>query len=170
MKVHTTSGGGSEWRLDVVATRRIRGPYINRDRRYVAEWVIKNYPRAQVFYNLRLGLPPREIAAAFPGTNADRMARVWKKTCDAVVITDDSMILVEGELRRPLEALGELLVYRDLLSTTPELQPYLGRKVRTVLLCPVEDPSLDLQLRELGIEKAVFRPPWVEDYLREVNR
>lgn len=153
-----------------MTTRRVRGPYVQRDRRYVAEWVIKNYPQAQVFYNLRLGPPPAEIAAAYPGLDADRYARVWKKTCDAVVITGDEIVLIEGELRRPLLALGELLIYRALLSTTPELKPYSRLPVRTILLCPIEDPTLEIQLRESKIEKAVYRPPWVDQYLKEVMR
>ena len=154
----------------MVRERRVRGPYTLRDKRYVAEWVIENYPYAEVFFNLRLGPVPAEVAAAFPGVDADRYARVWKKSCDAVVITADEMILIEGELRRPLLALGELLIYRDLLSTTPELRAYSNRRVRTVLLCPVEDPTLDVTLTEHKIEKAVYRPPWVNEYLREVQR
>ena len=150
--------------------RRVRGPYTLRDRRYVAQWVIENYPHAQVFYNLRLGGVPSEVAARYPGVDVNRMARVFKKTCDAVVVTSDELILVEGELRRPLLALGELLVYRDLISTTPELQPWSHFHVRTVLLCPVEDPTLDITLTRHKIEKAVFKPPWVEEYLREVMK
>lgn len=150
--------------------RRIRGPYVLRDRRYVAEWVIENYPHAQVFYNLRLGPPPAEISAAYPGLDVDRYARVWKKTCDAVVVTEEELFLIEGELRRPLLALGELLIYRDLLSTTPELKPYIGLRVRTILLCPIEDPTLEMTLKEHKIEKALYRPPWVEEYLKEVQR
>ena len=136
----------------------------------MAEWVITNYPHAEVFYNLRLGPPPAEISAAFPGIDVDKYARVWKKTCDAVVITEEELILIEGELRRPLLALGELIIYRDLLSTTPELRQYSHLPVRTVLLCPIEDPTLDMTLREHKIEKALYRPPWVDQYLKEVMR
>lgn len=150
--------------------RRVRGPYVQRDRRYVAEWVIEFYPHAEVFYNLRLGPPPAEIVAAFPGVDVDRWARVYKKTCDAVVVTAEEIILIEAELRRPLLALGELLIYRDLLSTTPELRPHTGKRVRTILLCPVEDPTLEVTLIEHKIEKAVYRPPWVDQYLREVMK
>ena len=150
--------------------RRVRGPYVQRDRRYVAEWVIEHYPHAEVFYNLRLGPPPAGIAERFPGIDADRYARVWKKTCDAVVVTEKELILIEGELRRPLLALGELLIYRDMITTTPELKPYSRLPVRAVLLCPIEDPTLELSLREHGIEKAVYRPPWVDQYLKEVQR
>lgn len=147
---------------------RPRKPYVQRDRRFVAEYVDQIYPHDRVFFNLRLGPAPVALAQKYPDLDVNRYARVWKKTCDAVVITRDQVVLIEGELRRPLLALGELLIYRDLLFQTPELKPYTGMPVRSVLLCPVYDPSLELQLKEHNIEAVIFRPKWVEDYLREV--
>ena len=147
-----------------------RKPYVQRDRRYVVEYCEEAFPHARLFFNLRMGPPPIAVAEAYPGLDVDRYARVWKKTCDAVAVTDDELVLIEGELRRPTEGLGELLVYRDLIATTPELQPYLNRRIRTVLLCPVVDPTITLQLKEHNIEMVLFRPRWVEDYLREVMR
>jgi hypothetical protein len=147
-----------------------RKPYVQRDRRYVAEFVDQYYPHDRVFFNLRLGPPPIAMAEAYPGLNVDRYARVWKKTCDAVVVTADEMVLIEGELRRPLLALGELISYRDLLSLTPELKAFGGKPIRSILLCPLTDPTLELQLKEHNIQAVVFRPKWVEEYLKEVNR
>lgn len=147
-----------------------RKPYVQRDIRYVAEYVDQNYPHDKVFFNLRLGPPPIGVAEKYPGVDVNRYARVWKKTCDAVVVTVTEVVLIEGELRRPLLALGELVIYRDLLFQTPELVPYTGRPVRSILLCPVYDPTLELQLKEHKIEAAVFRPKWVDDYLKEVMR
>ncbi len=150
--------------------RTIRGPYVQRDRRYIQEWVLRFFPSYIHFFNMRLGQAPPQIATQHPTLNIDRWARVWKKTADYVGVGPEEIILAEGELRRPVEAIGELQVYRDLLSTTFDLRPYLNRPVKTYLVCPVDDPTLDLRLHELGIIKAVFRPPWVEDYLREVFR
>ena len=145
-----------------------RKPYVQRDRRYVAEYVDQVYPRDKVFFNLRLGPAPIGVAEKYPGVDVDRYARVWKKTCDAVVVTENEVVLIEGELRRPLLALGELISYRDLLFQTPELAPYAKMPVKSILLCPVYDPTLELQLKEHNIETAVFRPKWVDDYLKEV--
>jgi hypothetical protein len=149
---------------------RPRKPYVQRDRRYVVEFVDQHYPHDKAFFNLRMGPPPIAVAEAYPGLDVDRYARVYKKTCDAVVVAEDEIILIEGELRRPVEGLGELLVYRDLIATTPELKPYLPRKLRTILVCPLVDPTMSLQLRERDVELAIFRPKWVEDYLKEVMR
>jgi hypothetical protein len=147
-----------------------RKPYVQRDRRYVVEYVSGKWPNDTQFFNLRMGPAPISVAEAYPGLDVDRYARVWKKTCDAVVVTKDEIILIEGELRRPTEGLGELLVYRDLINTTPELKPYLGKKVRTVLLCPIIDPTMTMQLRDNKVELELFKPAWVEQYLREVMK
>lgn len=147
-----------------------RKPYVQRDRRYVIEWVNENYPADKVFFNLRLGPPTLAIAEKYPGIDVNRYARVWKRTCDAVVITKDEILLIEGELRRPVEGLGELLVYRDLIWATPELKPYSGRKVRTILLVPLHDPQTEGIANKNEIEIIIYRPRWVEEYLREVMR
>ncbi len=147
-----------------------RKPYVQRDRRYVAEYVDQAYPHARVYFNLRLGPPPIGVAEKYPGLDVQKYARVWKKTCDAVVVTDQEVVLIEGELRRPLLALGELISYRDLLFQTPELTPYSKLTVRSILLCPVYDPTLELQLKENKIEAVVFRTKWVDEYLKEVMR
>lgn len=153
-----------------MAQPRPRKPYVLRDRRYVVEFVDQNWPRSRAFFNLRMGEPPIAVAQAYPGLDVSRYARVFKKTCDAVVITEDEIILIEGELRRPVEGLGELLVYRDLIATTPELRPYLSRKIRTILVCPLADPTMVQQLEDRDVELAIFKPKWVEDYLKEVMR
>lgn len=147
-----------------------RKPYTQRDRRYVAEYVDQVYPHDKVFFNLRLGPPPIATAERYPGVDVNRYARVWKKTCDAVVVTEKEVVLIEGELRRPLLALGELISYRDLLFQTPELMAYAKLPVKSILLCPVYDPTLELQLKEHNIEAVVFRPKWADDYLKEVMR
>jgi len=147
-----------------------RKPYQQRDRRYVVEYCGEKWPNDTWFFNLRMGPAPISVAEKYPGMDVDRYARVWKKTSDAVVVTKDEIILIEGELRRPTMALGELLVYRDLINTTPELQPYLGRKLRTILLCPVEDPTITMQLRDHNVELALYKPAWVETYLKEVMK
>ncbi len=147
-----------------------RKPYVQRDRRYVVEYVTNTYPHDLAWFNLRMGMAPISVAEAHPGMDVDRYARVWKKTCDAVVVTPNEIVLIEGELRRPSLALGELLVYRDLISTTTELKPYSGRAIKTILLCPITDPTLTMQLKDHKIDLAVYRPKWVEQYLQEVMK
>jgi hypothetical protein len=147
-----------------------RKPYVQRDRRYVIEWVNENYPNDRVFFNFRLGPAPLALAEKYPGIDINRYARVWKRTCDAVIITKDEILLIEGELRRPVEGLGELLIYRDLIWSTTELSPYRDHKIRTILLVPLHDPQADAVAKKNEVETIIYRPKWVDEYLKEVMR
>jgi len=158
----------------VTTTQRIepkpRGTYVHRDTRYVSEWVSATFPHDLAAFNVRLGPAPLELRLRYPDLDIERWARVWAKTADAIVITPNALLLIEGELRRPVVAIGELLVYRDLVPQTFSLARYWSLPVKTILLTPLGDPTLETVLQHLGIETVPYRPFWVDDYLRSVGR
>ena len=147
-----------------------RGVYQQRDGRYVAEFVSWAFPTDLKMFNVRLGPAPLELRLRYPDLDVERWARVWAKTCDAIVITPTALVLIEGELRRPLLAIGELLVYRDLIPQTTDLARYWRLPIRTTLLTPLPDPTLETVLEHLEIGVIQYRPIWVEEYLHQVQR
>ena len=147
-----------------------RGLYQQRDSRYVAEFMSWAYPEDPKLINVRVGPVPLELRHRYPDLDIDRWARVWDKTCDAIVITPTALVLIEGELRRPIVAIGELLVYRELVPQTESLSQYWQMPIRTILLTPLPDPTLEIVIRRLGIEIVEYRPLWVDEYLRQVGR
>ena len=136
----------------------------------VVEFVQLRYPGQRWMFNVRLGPVPLAIAKMYPGVDVDRIARLWKKTCDAIVITDRELVLIESEIIRPIEAIGELLVYRDLIPQTDDLRAWWTWPVRLVLVSPQKDPTLDATTRAHNIEVVYYRPAWVEAYVKEVLR
>jgi len=146
-----------------------RKEYLQRDRRYVSEYVATHITdRKAAFFNLRLGPPPLEARRMYPEL-PEAYFRVWKKWADAVVVTSDRIILVEGELRRPVVALGEILTYRDLVIQTPELEPYKDLPVEMHLVTPREDPDLMAQAEKQGVKVVIYKPLWALDYLKELG-
>jgi len=141
-----------------------------RERRYVSEYVSLAYPNRPVTFNLRLGQPPQEMSVRYPYHNIDRLARVWKRFVDAVVVNSSEFVLIEAKIRRPVEAVGEILTYRELLYDTPELRPWGKLPIRAEMVCPVADPSLAHQFLRLDVQVKVYAPAWVIDYLHEVNK
>jgi len=155
--------------LSEIRTARRRA-YLHRDRRYVAEFCAWAFPQDPTWINLRVGPVPLELRLRYPQLDVDRWARVWAKTADAVVITPSHLVLIEGELRRPIAAIGELVVYRSMVRQTTALADYASLPIRTILLTPIPDPSLEAVLRDLQLEVVIYMPEWVGDYLREVQR
>jgi hypothetical protein len=146
-----------------------RKPYQQRDRRYVVEFVMNHFPgRVTAFFNLRVGPAPEEMRRAHPEL-PESYFRPWKRFVDAVVVTADELIVIEGELRRPITALGELQAYAENVRETPELRPYMDRRIRRILVTPREDPMILEDAARVGVEVVFYRPVWVLEYLRELG-
>lgn len=147
-----------------------RGRYVHRDTRYVAEYVSWAFPHDRAAFNVRLGPAPLEIRQRYPDLDVDRWARVWMRAADAIVVTPSALVIIEGELRRPITAIGELVVYRELVGQTDTLRSWWAMPIRLIMVTPLPDPTLEVVLRRLQIEVVPYRPVWVEDYLRTVGR
>lgn len=145
-----------------------RREYMPRDQRLVSEYVINWHPDAErVWYQLPLGPPSEEAIRAAP----EKSWAWWQRSryrCDAVLINKNTLWLVEGEIRRPITAFGELLVYNRLIDLTPELQPYLTLQRRLVLVTPRVEGLLIKLFRQYGVETVIYRPKWAEEYLKTV--
>lgn len=146
-----------------------RREYKQRERRYVPEYVEEKYPdRVSVFYNMAVGPAPEELTKAHPEIPLTHFRR-WRKWVDAVVILTDKIILIEGKIRKPMDGLGQLLVYRDLLPDTPELRPYFPRHVEMWLVTPRPDPRIINIANSYGVNIEIWSKPWVDEYLRKVG-
>lgn len=143
--------------------------YKQRERRYVPEYVNDKFPdRVTVFYNMAIGPAPEELVKANPEIPLAHFRR-WRFWIDAVVILQDRMVLIEGKIRKPAEGIGQILLYRDLLPQTPELEPYRRLPVKMILVTPRPDPRIIGFANSYGIDIDIWTKPWVQDYLREVG-
>ena len=143
--------------------------YKQRERRYVPEYVNEKYPvRVAVIYNMPIGPAPEDLVKKNPEIPLAAFRR-WRFFIDAVVITTDKMVLIEGKLRKPAEGLGQLLLYKRLLPETPELDPYKHLPVEMRLVTPRPDPRIIEAANGMGINIEIYTKPWVQEYLRSLG-
>lgn len=146
-----------------------RSEYQQRERRYVPEFVNEAYKdRVAVFYNMAVGPAPELLYRQHPEIPLENFRR-WRFWIDAVVIRRSNLILIEGKLRKPVEGLGQLLLYKALLPLTPEMSPYKDLVVDMVLVTPRPDPRVIGVAAGLGVRVEVFTPAWAMEYLRSVG-
>jgi hypothetical protein len=138
--------------------------------RLLSEWARAAYPDAEVWMRLRLGraTPLNPDLAGDPGIEG--ALRAFSRWADAVVVTRDELILVEAKVRSSPNAIGQLMLYRDLVPGTPELAGYLDRPLVLQLLVAVEDPAVTRLCAQAGIRHVVYRPPWLPEYLAQLHR
>lgn len=146
------------------------GIYQSREKRYIVEWAEKRFPECEKRFNTPLGPIPPSLVEEFGPLKAARMYRPWRPDVDVVIICPDSLILAEAEIKNPRSAIGDLLVYKDLVDKTPELQPYLNRKLRLFLVIPWATTWIKETAMGNGIEIDIFLPDWIADYVEELQK
>jgi len=139
-----------------------------REMRLVSEYVAKYYPNSISMTRVRLG--PTHPALIVEGLSEEEqnMLRVWRRWADAVVITRNRLILIEGAILPDPGDVSKLLLYEYLLRHTPEFQQYLDRDLVKLLLLAIEDPVLEKIARTAGIQVVIYCPDWVRDYIRSL--
>ncbi len=139
------------------------------ERQLVHEYVLANFPDAIAkFFNLRMGRPPAEVLKKYPGADPKHF-RVWQGYADVVIVLKDRIIILEGKVYHPRNAIAQLEEYYQNAGSTSELQPYLPRPIEKLLVTAIASPSTLELARTNNINVEVFRPTWLIPILQERN-
>jgi len=138
---------------------------------YVAEYCQAAFPGLPVVYHARLGTWPTPLTAGELTEEEQAMLRVRMRWADAVILTGQKIIVVEGKLRASefLKGLGELQVYTHLLKVTPEFEKFKDRPAVGRLLLPIEDPVVMAIARQQGLETAVYKPTFWNQFIAAIQ-
>ena len=138
-----------------------------RERRYIAEWLLGNYPQGNYMTNVPLGPIPEEIIARHGLQAGARLFNPSRLRVDGVVWLPNLYLLVEAKIREPAHAIGQLLLYKALAEKTPDLPAYEGQPFRLTLVVPWSLDWIRQAAQAHDMDLQLFLPAWVEDYVRE---
>jgi len=134
--------------------------------RYVSEFTALHYPGLPIKTHFRLGrdpgtgredeLPAEELA----------MLRVQMRWADCVVIRPKEILIIEGKLRPGYypEGIAKLELYLRIAKNTPDLKPYLPRKIVGMMIVPTDDPVTAALAAEKGLRWTVWKPDWYQEF------
>jgi len=88
---------------------------------------------------------------------------------DAILRLQTGVVLIEAKVERESHAIGQLIMYADLLGVTPEWEWTRDFPVRVRLVSPVIKPDIDNMARRLGIEVVHYSPKWILEYLARLK-
>ena len=138
--------------------------------RYVSEYVLQKYPHDEVKYRCPLGMVPEQFIAALGLGKAVRMYRPYRPECDAAVITDNEIVLIEGKIFKVVDGLAKLPLYRFLVPQTPEFSPFKSLPVRALLVTPKRLTWGEDYAREAKVSVDYFMPAWIAEYYERQER
>ena len=132
--------------------------------RYVSDYVLQNYPDDHVQYRVPLGKVPESLIKELGLLKAIGIYRPYRPEVDALVITKDTLVLIEGKIFKVMDGLSKLPVYKSLIPETPELELYKKFPVYSELVTPKEPVWAAPFITEQDIHIRIFRPDWLEEY------
>ena len=133
--------------------------YTARETRWVAEYVQLTYPTVFDEGRYMFQVPLGPLSEGYSARLAPRV--------DAIVFGAGATHLIEGDIEKPMSALGDLIHYRDLFSQTKRFADMLTNELVAVLLIPNVDSNVILQAEKQGVEVKTFRPQWLLEYMIE---
>jgi hypothetical protein len=141
-----------------------------RERRLIAEWARERHPDDRVWLNTPVGVVSELELDAVDTTKQLARLRSWRLKADAIVVTGTTLKVVEAKIVSVKNGLGDLMLYRELIPDTPELQPFLPRQVECWLVAPWVTDYIVRLAERLNILIDVYNPAWVRDYVIEHSK
>ena len=133
----------------------------NIEPRWVSWYLKEYYPDAEVRMRCPLGPIPAALKELYGPAKAARVYRPSRPEVDALVVLEDSILLIEAKIYKYMDGLAKLPVYGALVPKTEELLVLMPRKVVMHLLLPRAIPWVVAAAPDMGVEVVTAAPAWV---------
>ena len=137
-----------------------------REQRLVSEFIARFYPDYPSRTHVHLGSIPPRLRGMFITDEDARLLGVHRRWADALVFLPDRIILIEGKILPQPGVVSQLLLYGELIPKTRDLGEDRQKPIEMVLVCALPDPVVSELARRQGIRVVIFRPEWIEEYLK----
>lgn len=137
---------------------------------YLVEWLGLNFPPGSWRTNVRLGKVKVPPGAVLTPEEERYLRGAFAASADAIVFLENEVLIVEAMVRHEPGAVEDLLKYKRLFLSDPAFKEHWGKRIRLVLLTPLELGEYEKFAKEHGIEVVKYTPPWILEYLHSYPR
>lgn len=141
-----------------------------RERQLIRDYIADRYPNSNVIFNCPLGPVPELLVATWGARKALRVGRGLRPEVDALVIEPGMLHLIEAKIIKWVDGISKLPVYRALVPTTPELEPYRDYKIHLILCTPWANEPIVEAAKRLWVDIDIFTTPEVDEYVGEMGK
>lgn len=142
-------------------------PRKERERRYISEYMMHQWPRGGWQLNVELGPIPQEYIDRLGLGKAAALFRPTRPRVDAVKWTRDKYYIVEAKIRDIKAGIGDLSYYRGMIPRTPDLPFYDGQEIITRLVVPWMIDWINVAAEAAQVDVVVYWSDWIADYVKE---
>jgi hypothetical protein len=140
-----------------------------RELRLCSEFLARFYPDNESQTHVHLGPSLTRVGGRFTSDEEAKLVGVFRRWADALVFLPDRVILIEAKILPQPGVISQLQLYAELIPKTPELSEHKDKWVERLLVCAIEDSLITELARREGIRVIIFRPVWIDDYMKIVH-
>jgi len=129
-----------------------------REWRLLSWWLATFHPNAEIYMNVRVGPTPQWFGGSLVTPATARMARVWNRWIDAIVIDGMWVALIEAKMVPDPGIFSQLVHYARLFRMDPEFEKYKEAQLNLVALVYKDDPSVSFEAPYYGVQWIVYQP------------
>jgi hypothetical protein len=137
---------------------------------YLAEFLGLNFPPGTWRTNVRLGRVKVPEGASLSPEEERLLKGAFAGSADAIVFLEDEVIIIEAMVRHEPGSVEDLLRYKRLFLSDPEFREHWGKRIRLMLVTPLELGEWAKFAEEQGIEIVRYAPPWIMEYIYSYPR
>lgn len=138
-----------------------------RERRYIAEYMMKTWPRGGYQLNVELGPIPPDYVARYGQAKAAALFRPTRPRVDAAKWSPEAYYIIEAKIRDIKAGIGDLMYYKAQIPNTVDLPFYDGQPVIARLVIPWMLEWLGPAAAAAGVEVVVYHADWIDAYVHE---
>ena len=142
-------------------------PRKEREKRFIAEYMLDAFPEGNWELNVPLGNVPIELIAARGLKGASAIYRPSRRRVDATQWSPDKYLLIESKIRDPMEGLNWLLLYLEEAKDSPDLPGYTGQPIVGRLVVPFAIDRDRAAAARQSVELVEFPQDWIAEYIQE---
>jgi len=138
-----------------------------RERRYISEYMVHQWPQGEWQLNVELGPIPQEYVDRLGLGRAAALFRPTRPRVDAIKWTKDRYYIIEAKIRDIKAGIGDLSYYGGMIPRTPDLPYYDGQEIIRRLVVPWMIDWIQTAADAAQVEVIVHHEDWIEDYVKE---
>ena len=127
------------------------------------------YPDFPVTFNVRLFIESEVSIAGLSLRASQRLLSQAGLYVDALVQKGEGVILIEAKVEMESQALGQLLIYKELIKDTPGYAGLIDQNIELRMVSPIAKPWIDKVLIQYGVVIDHWAPEWIIEYLAELK-
>jgi hypothetical protein len=133
------------------------------------DFAARTFPGVPLWEQYRLGPTSSSLVGVEVTPALEAALRVSNWFADGILPAANETLVIEAKMKPTPAAISQVQFYAGLIGRTPGMSGRLNLPINTAVLFAESDPAVTAFAQAHGCRVYVYTPPWIADYLTQVQ-